>query len=242
MSIRSKSLSSRTPAFLRMRRSSVISSFVSAMVPNETHIVRLKPAPASSGRTVHTESLWPSGGPRSNHGDDAESLGRPVHRSDVCLGWCGLADLHPSGPRKRISGDRELHARSRVLTNRRGWRRRKLVHDGDLVLPSRRHWRDWIHRVFLPSNRRYDGSSPHRLEEPRRRDSLGPRRPRFGGGIAPHGLGGFPGGGPPPPPPPRGGGGDPRGTGPQKSLPRPGPPPRGGGGRPAPVSPPRGRS
>src|SRR2546426_5537431 len=240
MSIRSKSLSSRTPAFLRMRRSSVISSFVSAMVPNETHIVRLKPAPASSGRTVHTESLWPSGGPRSNHGDDAESLGRPVHRSDVCLGWCGLADLHPSGPRKRISGDRELHARSRVLTNRRGWRRRKLVHDGDLVLPSRRHWRDWIHRVFLPSNRRYDGSSPHRLEEPRRRDSLGPRRPRFGGGHAPPGLRGVSRRGRPPPPPPRRGGGAKRGPSPPTSLTQPRARRPGAVGQPPPRPPPAG--
>src|SRR5256885_15545282 len=138
MSIRSKSLSSRTPAFLRMRRSSVMSSFVSAMVPVETHIVRLKPAPASSGRTMHTESLWPSGGPRSDHGDDTESLGRPVHRSDVCLGWCGLADLHPAGPRQCAGGDRELHARSRVLTNRRGGGSREVGFDGDFVLTS---WR-----------------------------------------------------------------------------------------------------
>src|SRR5438309_11695352 len=98
MSIRSKSLSSRTPAFLRMRRSSVMSSFVSAMVPDETHIVLLKPPPASSGRTMHTESLWPSGGPPRDHGDDTEPLGRPVHRPDVCLVWCALADLQPRRP------------------------------------------------------------------------------------------------------------------------------------------------
>src|SRR5256886_6947695 len=132
MSIRSKSLSSRTPAFLRMRRSSVMSSFVSAMVPDETHIVRLKPAPASSGRTMHTESLWPSGGPRSNHGDDTESLGRPVHRSDVCLGWCGLADLHPAGPRQCAGGDRELPTRARVLTNPPRGGGRNLGHHGNL--------------------------------------------------------------------------------------------------------------
>src|SRR2546427_2152342 len=153
MSIRSKSLSSRTPAFLRMRRSSVMSSFVSAMVPDETHIVRLKPAPASSGRTMHTESLWPSGGPRSDHGDDTESLGRPVHRSDVCLGWCGLADLHPAGPRQCAGGDRGLPALFPVLTNCRGWGRREVVYAGDLVLPSSRHWRDRVHRIFLPSAR-----------------------------------------------------------------------------------------
>src|SRR6266705_945610 len=57
MSIRSMSLSSRTPAFLRIRRSSVMSSFVSAIVPSETHVVRLKPAPASLARIVHTVQL-----------------------------------------------------------------------------------------------------------------------------------------------------------------------------------------
>src|SRR5213594_1424336 len=48
MSIFSRSFSSRIPASLRMRRSSVMSSLRSAMVPCETAAVRLKPAPRLS--------------------------------------------------------------------------------------------------------------------------------------------------------------------------------------------------
>src|SRR5947199_8798889 len=48
MSIFSRSFSSRIPASLRIRRSSVMSSLSSAMVPCETAAVRLKPAPRLS--------------------------------------------------------------------------------------------------------------------------------------------------------------------------------------------------
>src|SRR2546421_1033583 len=48
MSIFSRSFSSRIPASLRIRRSSLISSLGSAMVPSETAAVCLKPAPRVS--------------------------------------------------------------------------------------------------------------------------------------------------------------------------------------------------
>src|SRR5713226_2372995 len=48
MSIFSRSFSSRIPASFRMRRSSVMSSLGSAMVPSETAAVCLKPAPRVS--------------------------------------------------------------------------------------------------------------------------------------------------------------------------------------------------
>src|SRR6266545_7368789 len=49
MSILSRSLSSRTPAFLRMRRSSVMSSFCSTIPRVGTYTVRLKPVPGRPG-------------------------------------------------------------------------------------------------------------------------------------------------------------------------------------------------
>src|SRR2546422_11720723 len=71
MSIFSRSFSSRMPASLRMRRSSVISSLSSAMVPCETAAVRLKPAPrlspsrgmvaAGSSGAPNLRDLLPSG-------------------------------------------------------------------------------------------------------------------------------------------------------------------------------------
>src|SRR2546427_12172866 len=73
MSIFSRSFSSRIPASLRIRRSSLISSLGSAMVPSETAAVWLKPAPrvslsravvvARSSRAPNLRGLLPSGPP-----------------------------------------------------------------------------------------------------------------------------------------------------------------------------------
>src|SRR2546423_10969685 len=98
MSIRSRSFSSRTPAFFRIRRSSVMSSFVSAMVPCERDSDHLKPAPGSfrayrTYRTIKARRTL-----RGHHGDDAESLGGPVHRLDVRAGRSGLGDSDAPRP------------------------------------------------------------------------------------------------------------------------------------------------
>src|SRR5438094_361977 len=196
MSIFSRSFSSRIPASLRMRRSSVMSSLGSAMVPSETAPVRLKPAPRSRSvvATVrYVRNDYRTSVAAMDHGREPKSLGEPVYRRDVHPGRYRVGDHRRLGPGERPRGTGELHARTRIVPDRGRRRRGQLVHHGPPFVPSHRRRRNRDERLVLQPHRGHAGVAAHRVAEHRRVDPPHRWRNRRGRGIPPDDVGRLPG-------------------------------------------------